>query len=126
MSHWTEDGHPTPSSAALGAFEVSTDSALRSCLTARRLSSCADNLSTVPPAGPRHWKLGNHWYFYSADEPEFQEIDEKTKETVGKRVNWLEARNLCRRYCMDSISVETEREWQMVKRNISESKSRLC
>ena len=46
-------------------------------------------------------------------------MDEKTQETVGKRYDWLDARNVCRKYCMDSISIESEQEWNMVKNNVS-------
>lgn len=82
---------------------------------------------------PKHWKLNDNWYFYSADEPEFQEKDKSSNETVGKRYDWLAARNLCRRFCMDSVSVESEEEWLMVRANISDrgiiyiwSSGRLC
>ncbi|XP_037090348.1 uncharacterized protein LOC119110578 [Pollicipes pollicipes] len=69
---------------------------------------------------PKHWKLGRNWYFYSADEAEFQETDPESGELVGKRYDWLDARNLCRRYCMDSINIESEAEWEMVKGNVTD------
>ena len=71
--------------------------------------------------GPKHWKFGNNWYFFTADEPEFQELDQKTGETVGKKYDWLDARNVCRKFCMDSVSLESEQEWNMIKNNITTS-----
>jgi len=58
---------------------------------------------------PKHWQWspsgGNqHYYFYSND----------VKEYKGKKYDWLDARNLCRQYCMDAVSVETFRENQML------------
>lgn len=45
-----------------------------------------------------------HNYFYSADIPEFKDY----------RMDWLAARNLCRNYCMDAVSIETEEEHNMI------------
>ncbi|XP_037076390.1 uncharacterized protein LOC119097464 [Pollicipes pollicipes] len=116
---------------------TTTTTTTRAATTTTKSSSTGTLLEPPEPvkcaSRPRNWSLDGHWYFYSADVPEYQEVDETTNETVGKRYNWLDARNLCRRHCMDSVSIETEREWKMVKRNISErgiiylwTSGRLC
>lgn len=55
--------------------------------------------------GPKQWEFNGHFYFLSHTVPEY----------AGKRTDWLDARNLCRRHCMDSVSIETEAENEMVK-----------
>lgn len=53
---------------------------------------------------PRHFSHRDHGYFYSGDEEEFS----------GK-VDWLEGRNICRRFCMDLVSIETPKENDVIK-----------
>ncbi|CAL4124157.1 unnamed protein product, partial [Meganyctiphanes norvegica] len=45
-----------------------------------------------------------HAYFYSNDVKEFK----------GKKYDWLDARNLCRQYCMDAVSIESFEENQRI------------
>lgn len=53
---------------------------------------------------PRHFSHRGHGYFYSGDEEEFS----------GK-VDWLEGRNICRKFCMDLVSIETPKENEVIK-----------
>ncbi|XP_076041564.1 C-type lectin domain-containing protein slf [Oratosquilla oratoria] len=76
---------------------------------------------------PKQWQFGNHNYFFSGDQREF------TKGGKPAKVDWLGARNVCRRRCMDAVSMETERENQMIfdfvrDRNLSYiwTSGRLC
>ena len=49
-------------------------------------------------AGIRHEKWNNTWYFFSWDyEP-----------TKNLKVTWFQARNICRRHCMDTVSLGKE------------------
>jgi len=59
---------------------------------------------------PKDWKFGNHHYFFSWDQegPDFKENGQ------GRKVDWLEARNQCRKRCMDAVSMETEAENNMI------------
>ncbi|XP_071547458.1 uncharacterized protein [Panulirus ornatus] len=84
---------------------------------------------------PKQWQFGNHFYFFSWDlnDPDFLEVDPQTGVKKGVKVNWLEARNLCRRYCMDAVGMESEDENSMIfdfmtKRNITYiwTSGRLC
>lgn len=54
---------------------------------------------------PRGFNIDRRNYFFS----------ENFTETKGKEVTWLGARNICREQCMDSISIETQREFEIVK-----------
>lgn len=45
--------------------------------------------------GIRHEKWNNTWYFFSWDY-------EPTKDL---KVTWFQARNICRRHCMDTVSL---------------------
>ncbi|CAB3379341.1 Hypothetical predicted protein [Cloeon dipterum] len=53
---------------------------------------------------PKQWRLGNHHYFYSGNISRF----------AGKKFDWLDARNECREFCMDLVSIENEQENNMV------------
>lgn len=55
---------------------------------------------------PIEFQMNGHNFFFSDNYP----------ETKGLTVSWLDARNLCRQYCMDSISIETQKEFNMVKK----------
>merc|ERR1711935_950310 len=54
---------------------------------------------------PSHFSLKGHGYFYSDDEAEFS----------GVKVDWLGGRNICRRFCMDLVSLETPKENDLIK-----------
>lgn len=55
--------------------------------------------------------FGNHNYFFSGHITGLEE----------KRFDWLDARNFCREYCMDAVSIETEEEnaliYDLIKRH---------
>jgi len=53
---------------------------------------------------PVHFSLNNHSYFYSGNESQYQD----------SKVNWLDARNICREYCMDLVSIETPSEDKVI------------
>ena len=55
--------------------------------------------------GPSHFSLKGHGYFFSDDEAEFS----------GLKVDWLGGRNICRRFCMDLLSIETPKENDLIK-----------
>merc|ERR1711892_1261015 len=54
---------------------------------------------------PSHFSLKGHGYFYSDDEAEFS----------GVKVDWLDGRNICRRFCMDLVSLETPKENDLIR-----------
>jgi len=65
--------------------------------------------------------MNNHWYFLSST------LEESNK------TDWLDARNLCRKHCMDAVSIETIEENDMVNEVIRTAKlpfvwtsGRLC
>lgn len=73
--------------------------------------SLPSNLITNPfPLGPVHFTHNNHSYFYSDRLPEYNK----------KKYDWLEARNECREYCMDLVSIETPSEDDMIRQFIIE------
>ncbi|KAG7176072.1 uncharacterized protein LOC121853950 isoform X2 [Homarus americanus] len=81
---------------------------------------------------PKQWNFNGHNYFFSWDN-EGEGFYELAGETQGRKVNWLEARNECRRRCMDAVSMETEAENNMIfqfiqDRNLSYiwTSGRLC
>jgi hypothetical protein len=47
--------------------------------------------------GPSHFTHRGHSYWFSGDEADY----------AGTKADWLEARNICRIYCMDLVSIET-------------------
>jgi len=53
---------------------------------------------------PKEFFFEGHWYFYSNNITKYKGID----------YDWLEARNICREYCMDSVSIETEEENNLI------------
>lgn len=61
---------------------------------------------------PREFSIGDRNYFYSGN----------NAATKTKEVSWVEARNLCREYCMDSISVVTQEEFDLVKKTLGDFK----
>nr|QIE05466.1 C-type lectin 2 [Portunus trituberculatus] len=84
---------------------------------------------------PKQWKFRNHYYFFSWDQdgPDFKEVNPKTGQLEGSKVDWLKARNLCRQRCMDAVGMESEEENNMIfdfikRRNITYiwTSGRLC
>jgi len=72
---------------------------------------------------PKEFLFGNHNYFISSHVPALN----------GTEVNWLEARNICREYCMDLVSMETIEENNLITKLIKEknipyiwTSGRLC
>jgi len=81
------------------------------------------SLSHVLITGPRQFQYKGHNYFYSGEVPAL----------ATKRVDWLEARNVCREYCMDAVSIETQEENNLIFKLIQEkdvpyiwTSGRLC
>lgn len=81
----------------------------------------------------KHWQFNNHWYYFSWDDPKNIETDPATGQPAGKKVNWLEARNECRKQCMDAVGIETLQENNMIfkfieSRNVTYiwTSGRLC
>ena len=62
-------------------------------------------------SGPKKFNYKGHNYFYSGTVPELS----------TKRVDWLEARNICREYCMDAVSIETQEENNLIFKLIQEN-----
>ena len=44
--------------------------------------------------------------------------------TRSLEVDWLDARNICRRHCMDAVSLETPQENEFIKQRIARGKYR--
>ena len=63
-------------------------------------------------SGPSHFTHRGHSYWFSEDEAAY----------AGTKVDWLEARNICRRHCMDLVSIETPAEHNMIASFLTESK----
>lgn len=61
--------------------------------------------------GPKKFTYKGHNYFYSGTVPAL----------ATKRVDWLEARNICREYCMDAVSIETQEENNLIFKLIQEN-----
>ncbi|XP_011347590.1 uncharacterized protein LOC105285211 isoform X2 [Ooceraea biroi] len=61
--------------------------------------------------GPKQFNLRGHNYFYSGHVPAH----------ANQKVDWLDARNICREYCMDLISMETQEENNMIFRLIQQN-----
>ncbi len=57
-------------------------------------------------AGPKQWQRARHSYFLS----------------TNRTMNWMQARNYCRKSCMDAISIETAEENAWVTDLINSSK----
>jgi hypothetical protein len=56
-------------------------------------------------AGIQHEKYEKHGYFFSWE----------NKVTKNLTVAWLTGRNICRRHCMDLVSLETAEENAFIK-----------
>ena len=63
----------------------------------------------------KHAEFGSHNYFFS------WEYD----ETKDLKVDWLTGRNICRRHCMDLVSIETRNENEFIKRRMIEVKENV-
>lgn len=55
-----------------------------------------------------------HSYFFSWEH----------QPTRSLEVDWLDARNICRRHCMDAVSLETPQENEFIKQRIARSSIR--
>lgn len=65
-------------------------------------------------AGVRHASYRDargvaHSYFFSWEH----------QPTRSLEVDWLDARNICRRHCMDAVSMETPQENEFIKQRIA-------
>merc|ERR1712136_454517 len=70
----------------------------------------------------KQWKFNGKWYHFSWDREAWALKGGNGRRikpaTNGTKVNWLEARNECRKRCMDAISMETEQGDLMVTKFI--------
>ena len=64
--------------------------------------------------GPFNFTLNGHGYFYSG----------WVEEHKSDKVDWLEARNTCREYCMDLVSLETPTEDEMIKEFLTKGREK--
>jgi hypothetical protein len=64
-------------------------------------------------AGPKQFFFRGHNYFFTGHVPEL----------ANRKVDWLDGRNICREYCMDLVSLETQEENNMIFRLIQQSKN---
>lgn len=55
---------------------------------------------------PREFTINGRNYFYS----------DNYGPTSNRNVSWVEARNFCRQFCMDTVSIETQEEWDMINK----------
>nr|CAD7423479.1 unnamed protein product [Timema monikensis] len=69
----------------------------------------AKQLSGVRHATYRDARGVAHTYFFSWEHAATRSIE----------VDWLDARNICRRHCMDAVSLETPQENEFIKQRIS-------
>lgn len=63
------------------------------------------SLCNTPVPGFRELKFNGNNYFWSGNH----------NETKKEKYNWLYARNLCREYCMDAVSIDDQKENEFVK-----------
>jgi len=69
----------------------------------------------------KQWKFNGKWYHFSWDREAWDLNGGQGRiqpATSGQKVNWLEARNACRKRCMDAVSMESEQEDLMVTKFI--------
>jgi hypothetical protein len=66
-------------------------------------------------AGPITFTFDGHGYFYSGD----------VEAHAEDKVDWLEARNTCREYCMDLVSLETPSEDELINKLITTGKKNM-
>ena len=64
-------------------------------------------------SGPITFTYNDHGYFYSGD----------VEAHAEDKVDWLEARNICREYCMDLVSIETPSENDLLEELIKGGKT---
>ncbi|KAG5877332.1 hypothetical protein JTB14_003618 [Gonioctena quinquepunctata] len=60
---------------------------------------------------PKQFFFRGHNYFFTGSVPEL----------ANRRVDWLDGRNICREYCMDLVSIETQEENNMIFRLIQQN-----
>ena len=77
--------------------------------------SATINTITHSFLGTFHFSLDGHGYFYSQYHPDHSEDKE----------DWLDARNACREYCMDLVSLETPFENDMIEDFLIQRKKKL-
>lgn len=83
-----------------------------SAVTAQRVLALPDPKSCAKRVKHALWTdpLGNtHNYFFSWLHP----------PTANLEVDWLDARNICRRHCMDAVSLETLQENEFIKQQLA-------
>lgn len=61
--------------------------------------------------GPKEFFYRGHNYFFSGHVPAL----------ANRKVDWLDGRNICREYCMDLVSMETQEENNLIFKLIQQS-----
>ena len=89
---------------------TNTNTELRSVLY-RFCAQKSDFSLVISSAGPKEFFYRGHNYFFSGNHPQYR----------NTRVDWLDARNICREYCMDLVSMEGQEENNIVFRIIQQS-----
>lgn len=74
-----------------------------------------NSLSFCLFTGPKEFFYKGHHYFFSGHVPAL----------ANRKVDWLDGRNICREYCMDLVSMETQEENNLIFKLIQQSKSEL-
>uniref|UniRef100_A0A336L9K4 CSON005507 protein n=1 Tax=Culicoides sonorensis TaxID=179676 RepID=A0A336L9K4_CULSO len=128
---WSQTGHnkkPQPDNAE---FEVNETK--EACLALFRDVyepavgwhdvACYQEYHVLCEDSPKQFNYRGHNYFFTGHVPEL----------ANKRYDWLDARNLCREYCMDATSIETQEENNLIYRLIQQhdipyiwTSGRLC
>nr|CAD7203898.1 unnamed protein product [Timema douglasi] len=54
--------------------------------------------------GPKEFNYRGRNYFFSGNQPQYR----------NAKLDWLDARNVCREYCMDLVTIETQEENNLV------------
>ena len=69
--------------------------------------------------GPKQWQFNGHNYYFSWDQEDYlnsvnAELNLPLETEKGQKVDWLKARNECRKRCMDAVGMESDAENKMV------------
>lgn len=63
--------------------------------------------------GPKEFSYRGHNYFYTGHVPAL----------ANRKFDWLDGRNICREYCMDLVSMETQEENNLIFKLIQQGKA---
>lgn len=105
-------------------YSINSEICIHVNITSLEHKKCVWFLINVSPflfTGPKQFQFGGHNYYFSWDQEDFLGVTPK-----NKKVDWLEARNECRKRCMDAVGLETEAELQMIFELVRSSKYFIC